>query len=307
MYVSTQYLASSCNQCLLALFKQCVAVINLFPSTVATCLFGFTKVLFVSLLAFSVWVRNFSNAEFGTWLAAVICFCLCVHAISKSTCEMTPEKSLKLKEDCSTKWLEHELKSQKSICDALEHVRAALTSKSILEEETGKTNEHLKARLLELEQFNVQLNQEVQMLRRAKDDVEMNLERKRHKLNEVKGDFKRKVVELEEAMHEVQMEKNKIKTENGVLSKSLELVKQRNEELSIRLDNTEKHVILLGHENSTLSNQLATHGVARSSDLERIRQLQTMTQRLQHSLSSAKGKLTKVGGMLGADTSLPAN
>uniref|UniRef100_H2ZH39 Uncharacterized protein n=1 Tax=Ciona savignyi TaxID=51511 RepID=H2ZH39_CIOSA len=307
MYNTTQYMPSYSSQFMLAVLKKVLFILKFIPSGLATCLFGATKVVFISLLGFSAWVRHFSDGEFQLWFAAAICLCLCVHALSNSNCKIMEEKTRKIKSECETKCLEHEVTSQRSICDALEYVRAALASKSVLEHETGKSNEKLKAQIMEFQRHNTELKKKLLTVQDAKENLERDLQLKSQKITRATNDFREQLNEIEDSMHEIQSEKTKSAEENRLLRRSLQIVEKQNEEILAKYQAAVKHSENLREENAQLVADLSTRDQDRATDLERISQLQTLTQRLQRSLSSAKGKLTKVGGMLSADNQVYPN
>ncbi|CAK8684633.1 unnamed protein product [Clavelina lepadiformis] len=299
-------------------FHWIMSVIRLLPGLCAAWLFVAVRAIFVLILAFAAWIRNFSEAGFATWFLMGFTIYLLVHSCQERMCFWPEESCIKqdINERCAQELLSKEVSTQRNICDTLEHVRAALESKTRLELETKNTADRLKAELENSEQELRRLRYHTNDLNATKVLLEDQLNTSRQKNAAIKQDFQVKLDHLNESLKDIknlEEHKNQMETllssekdtvislerENAMLQSTVDVMTKQRKQLVGSHTLAIQQLKRLEQENENLTQKL--NDSIRMADNNRTKSLHKLTQKLQNSITSAKGKLSNVEQVLGSE------
>lgn len=300
-------------------FQSVVTLVRIFPDCLSDCIFAFVRLLFLSLLGCAAFIRKFNNGE-CTYFSLTVAFV--VWYIYKR--RLAEKEKLKVAECMETQnsCLEDELNQQRGLYSTLEYVKSALASKSEIEKLAEAERCSLQQEIDALKKQNKDYCKKMNDLRTCNRNLNEDLAAKKTEASKLRQDFKTKldkfecavkqVKELERECDRLKCQLTDVKRHYHEKEQSTKSLKSAVEALTCqRAQVLEKYsaaikqVGCLKNENRELSKAVNCQRSLRKQDTDKIGEIEQLTQRLQTSLSNAKGRLSRVGGRL-ADSRGPS-
>jgi len=295
------------------IFQYFVAFVRVFPDAFSECIFSLTRILFLFLLGFATFIRRFGDGEFAIFMLAIVGTIAYAQKHKQNEREAKEEEE-KIREHNEN--LEAELNAQKGICSTLEYVKAALESKKHSEQLVENENASLRDKVEQLQDQCQNYGSDIEELHCKIANLTSDLAIKNKETISLKEQFKNKLDKFENAITEVkklEKERNEIRDklieEQSKLAEKEECIKSfkstvetltnQRTQLLEKYGLAIKQLGVIKNENRALSRSLQCQSQAYKQDTERIDEIEELTQKLQTSLSNAKGRLSKVGGVLG--------
>nr|CAB3262896.1 uncharacterized protein LOC100184814 [Phallusia mammillata] len=288
-------IAASYHYYLLVLLRRAVGCVRFLPAFLSGWFLIGLRLLFFSLLGFAAWVRNFSDNLFACWflLALGVCFLL-----QKSICGRECTLQERCDECSGSEILRKEIETQRLICRTLDHVKAALETKSLIEYQAksliecekseenatnllakyedkseSPTEKHLMSKKdrgiidegLAEHELIAQYNQEIEKIR---IDYASHLGRLQSKSTEARCLASNKT-HLEALLSSAQENVAILEKENGMLKATIEIMIKQRKEMIEKHTASVKRVKQLSSENDSLSSKLLLQEQSRGDELRK--------------------------------------
>jgi len=293
-----------------------ISFVNIFPSAIADSIFGILRLVMLVLVGSLSFIHRFNEGE-SSWLAiglsASIYYAYQIKLNNKKKREC---QELMEKQNAN---LEDELNQQKGLRETLEYVRNTLENKNEMDKVAELERKNLYEELEATKDKVAVYRGEIEKLRKEKSNANSELTQKTFENTRLREEFKTKVEKFQETLKEVKTleeernglkrslceEKAKFKEkddENQTLKITIEQMSTQRVEIMSKYTATVKELGEIKNENRELSKTISCQQSLRRQDTEKMGEIEVITQKLQSSLSTAKGRLSRVGGRLAGET-----
>jgi len=292
-----------------------ISFINIFPSAIADSIFGILRLVMLVLVGGLSFIHRFNEGE-SSWLAiglsATIYYAYQIKLNNKKNKEC---QELMEKQNAN---LEDELNQQKGLRETLEYVKNTLENKKemdkVAELERKNLYEELEATKDKVSVYRV----EIEKLRKEKSNANSELTQKTFENTRLREEFKTKVEKFQETLKEVKTleeERNELKRslceekaklkekedENHTLKLTVEQMSTQRVEIMSKYTASVKELGEVKTQNRELTKTISCQQNLRKQDTVKMDEIEVITQKLQSSLSTAKGRLSRVGGRLAGE------
>ena len=279
-------------------FRFFIAFARILPTNAAGWLFFMLRSLVVCYFALSSWVEEFVKSD----IFNVVCVGLILILVQVISNYFSNNDANLSKQDV----LAHQ-----NICATLEHLKQVLASKSLIEKEAEAALvknridknlffEALKKDLLRLEDSNESLKIRNSELEENFSNLKEKLEAHNATSEKLQGELREKTLENDTLKQKLDEKRSSISKQTSEIKKIVgECDELRQDKMNLTADvlNLKKLLMEIKEEGDRLKREIKTNQEEKSGKSKK--EMQKFTEELKLQISSAKGRLSRVGSVLG--------
>lgn len=211
--------------------------------------------------------------------------------------------------------LQREVDQQAGLCNTLQYVRNTLRSRSYEEEEASLERQNLCQQREDLRRRCSDLSRELDNSKKENMELKRDMQRRKSESDRIKMEFKGKLDRFEHAITDVrslEADNNSLKKQLNEermsgrerdesvrsLKSTIEMLTKQRQELLEKYHIAIKQLGAIKGENRRLSKDIESQRSMRKQEHDKIGEIDELTEKLQTSLHTAKGRLNRVGGKL---------